>query len=449
MNTEPNRTESVRASFLAHLKKLPTRLWGLLSRNWLWKLLALFLAVCLWAGLIAQDRTLTRERTFTDVTLNVTGADSLKRNNSLIVIGGLEAENLHARLRVEVPQQEYASVTYSNYNPRVDLTRITEPGEQTVKVITTSSTTYGSVQDVSPSTITVLVDEYVTNYRVPVLVNITGEYPEGFYGGGLSSEPSVVAVSGPRSIVDSIARVSVDFDLSRLSPRAGQVRSALPIRFVDHEGEIVESDQLEVVSGGVVLRTILVEQTLYPTAMVDLSTVALTTGEPAAGYRVTNVSVSPASLLAAGSEDTLAAVEELFLASPVDVTDAKETFTANVRVRKPSDLTYLSTQSITVTVEIEPEIISRTFEDIKLSVLGSDSTLKPTVDDRYIEFVVTGPRHLVESLRANKFSAHLDASGLTAGEYTLPVGLHIEGVDMEQLSYTSTPFTVQLTLTEK
>ena len=57
--------------------------------NWPWKLLALFLAVCLWAGLITQDPTLTRERVFTDASVGITGADTLRRNG-LIVVSGLE-----------------------------------------------------------------------------------------------------------------------------------------------------------------------------------------------------------------------------------------------------------------------------------------------------------------------------------------------------------------------
>ena len=449
MNTEPNRTEQLRQTLLAQLQKFPRRLWNFVSQNWPWKLLALFLAVCLWAGLIAQDRTLTRERTFTDATLNITGAESLKRNSSLIVIGGLEPENLNVRLRVEVPQHEYSSVAFSNYNPRVDLTRITEAGEQKLKVVTTSSTTYGSVQDVSPSTINVVVDEYVTNYRVPVLVNVTGSYPEGFYGGGLSSDPSVVAVSGPKSVVDQIVRIGVDFDLSRLSPRAGLVRSALPIRFLDRNGDAVESDLLEVVSSGVVLRTIIVEQTLYPTRMIDLSTAALTSGTPAKGYRVSSVSISPASLLAAGDEEALAAVEELLISEPVDVTGRTETFAATVRARKPADLTYLSTETICVTVGIEPEIISRTFDNVKLSVRGAASSMKTALDNRSASIVITGPQLLLEGLRSGKVSAFVDASGLEAGEHVLPVQLHVEEADMSVLSFSATPATVTVTLTEK
>ena len=125
------------------------RVLKVIVNNWAWKLLALFLAVCLWAGLITQDPSLTRERVFTDATVSITGAETLRRNG-LIVLSGLEDEHLHARLRVEVPQREYNTVGAYNYNPRVELSRITEPGEQQIKLYATSTTAYGTVEDISP-----------------------------------------------------------------------------------------------------------------------------------------------------------------------------------------------------------------------------------------------------------------------------------------------------------
>ena len=164
MNAEPKKAaEQPRPSLRKALKGAPQRLWRLIYHNWPWKLLALFLALCLWAGLITQDPTLTRERVFTDVTVSVVGADTLRRNSGLIILSGLEDENLTARLRVDVPQREYNTVTASNYNPRVDLTRITEAGEQTLRINTTSTSTYGTVRSISPETITVVVDQFVTN----------------------------------------------------------------------------------------------------------------------------------------------------------------------------------------------------------------------------------------------------------------------------------------------
>ena len=441
MNTEPKKNQII----------LPEKLLQAVQfvfRNWPWKLLALFLAVCLWAGLISQDPSLTRERTFSDVQLSISGADMLKRNAGLIVISGLEEENLSARLRVNVPQREYANVTSANYNPRVDLTRVTKPGEQTLRVVTTSSSTYGSVQDISPSTISVVVDEYVTNYRVPVAVNILGDYPDGFYGSAISLDPSIVSVSGPKSLVDQVARISIEYDPSRLTPKAGVVRAARAFQFIGRDGEVIESDLLEVTSAGTVLRSILVEQTLYPTKLIPLSIADLTTGTPAEGYRIKRVRISPSLLRAAGEEDALNAVEQLFLDSPLDVTGATETFTQVVRARKPAELAYLSSETLTVTVEIEPITISRTFDSARLSVRGTKGGLRASLPSKTVSLVVEGPQNLLEGLKSAKVSAYVDASGLEAGQHELPVEMHVEGASMEDFRFTATPASVTVTITE-
>ena len=86
--------------------RLLRRFWNMLSHNWPWKLLALLLALCLWAGLITQDTSLTRERVFYDVPVSVAGEDTLRRTNGLIVVSGLDEDHLTARMRVDVPQGE-------------------------------------------------------------------------------------------------------------------------------------------------------------------------------------------------------------------------------------------------------------------------------------------------------------------------------------------------------
>ena len=54
-----------------------------LHNGWL-KLLAVIIAVILWAGLISQDESVTREKTFQNVTITVTGADTIKRNGFIV-----------------------------------------------------------------------------------------------------------------------------------------------------------------------------------------------------------------------------------------------------------------------------------------------------------------------------------------------------------------------------
>ena len=413
--------------------------------NWTWKLLALLLAVCLWAGLITQDPTLTRERVFTDAPVSITGSETLRRNG-LIVLSGLEDENLLSRLRVEVPQREYNTVTSANYNPRVELSRITQPGEQQIKLYATSTTAYGSVQDISPATLDVVVDEYVTNYRIPVSVNVVGEYPEGFYGGAFTRDPSLVALSGPKSLVDQVARIYVDYDASALTPEAGEVATALPMRFVDREGNEIVSDLLEVTSSGVVLRSIIIEQDLYPIRVLPVSDLDIISGEPAKGYQITGVEISPTVLRAAGDETIINDIQSLFMESTVNVDGVTESITTSLRVKKPSELAYLNSTTVNVTVTVEPVILSSSLSSVKVRARGMASDQSVSLDTSTLSAIVTGPQLQVESLRAANVTAYVDVSGLENGEYILPVQFHVEDQDMQSLSFEATPSTVVATL---
>ena len=447
MNTEPNKTPVKRnpGHFFAKLtQRLPSFLW----KNWSWKLLALFLAICLWAGLIMQDPTLTRERIFTDVGVAVNNASYLSRNNGLVVVSGLEDENLKVRLRVDVPQRAYNTVVGANYNPHVDLSRITEVGEQELRITANSTTTYGTVRDVTPNTINVVVDEYITNYRVPVQVNVIGEYPEGFYGSTISVDPSVVAVSGPKTLVDQVSRAIVDFDVSRLTAREGEIRTSRAIRFVDLENNEIPGTMLEASSANMVLRTVILKQTLYPTRTFSINADSLVTGSPADGYYVKNVTVSPAEFTVAGTTEALDLITELTTANPLDLDGLSATFTDTIRIRKPTSLAYLNTDTVNVTVELEPVQISRTFDNVKLSVRSAASGLQAAVEKKTVSLVLTGPELIVEKLRSAHVSAYVDAAGLEAGEHELPVMLHLEGLDMTGVTWISTPSTITVTLTE-
>lgn len=447
MNTAPKKNPPVLDKELADvLKATPHRFWKKLTHNWGWKLLSLLLAVCLWAGLITQDPNLTRERRFTDVSISLTGQDTLRRNG-MIVLSGLEDESLLLEsFRAQVPQRSYESVTAANYNPRIDLTRITETGEQDVKVLFTTSSSYGTVEGAAPDTFRIVVDEYVTNYRIPVTLNVTGEYPEGFYASNPIVEPATIAVSGPKTLVDQVVGVRANMDLNTLSNRAGTTRLALPLYFVDANGDPIESKLLEAASANTVLRTITVEQKLYNSKELNVSALALTKGEPADGYRVAGITATPSTLTAAGDASALEVVEQLFAESPVNVEGATETFTAEVRLRKPSDLVYLSSTTATVCVEIEPVIISRTFENVRIQVDQLPADLRSSLSQKNLNVTVTGPMLEVKALRASQIRAFVSANGLETGEYVIDVQTETESDKAYLFTTEADPASITLTL---
>lgn len=449
MNTEPERSEHKPAQTERSLRKavvsLLRKCWRLLSHNLLWKLLALVLALCLWAGLITQDPTLTRERVFNDVSVSVTGADTLRRNG-MIVLDYPDGDAL-VRLRAEVPQREYNSASTSNYSPRIDLSKVTATGVQSLKILTSSSTTYGTVTEVSPDSVTVNVDNYVTSYRLPVTVHQTGDFPTGFYGSSPTLDPTIVSVSGPESIISKIARVVVDFDASRLPAQSGLVRTALSLRYEDEDGNPVNSSLIEASSAGVLLRSIVVEQQLYPTKSLSLNSLSLTTGAPAAGYEVKSVTATPNVLIAAGEETALSALDSLFVEHAVDVSGLSSTFVSEVRIRKPSELVYLSTDSVMLTVEIGPTLSAKEYQDIPLSITGVGEGFKAESETRTVGVSVTGPSLQFDSLKSAALKAYVSTAGLGPGTYALPVLLTIRDVDERTFTYAITPQNVSVVIT--
>lgn len=444
MNRQPEKQEHV--SFRAALKKAPRRFWNTLTHNWGWKLLALFLAICLWTGLINQDPTLTRRKVFNNISISVTGESTLL-SNGLIVLSGLEDDQLVADMEAEVPQRNFSTSHYSNFTPRVDMSRITATGEQTLRIQTTSSTTYGTVESISPETITVVVDEYVTNYRVPVTVRESGSVPEGFFGTTPELNPGTVAISGPKSVVDAIASVTVDFDQSSLLVQEGRQRFALPMHVMNAEGEEIPQENLRISSANIVLRSITLEKQLYATKTMDISGLVNLNGTAAPGYEVKSITTSPETLIAAGDTEALKTIDTLFVSSSVDVSDKDESFAVDLTLRKPGTLTYLSTDTVKVQVEIGPVMITRTFDGLKPAISNLPEGLAGALNPKSASITVTGPENTLTNMKASSIKLYADLSGYGEGTFILPLTADFGETDLQHITYTVNPAEAEVTLT--
>jgi YbbR domain-containing protein len=350
---------------------------------------------------------------------------------------------------VDVPQQEYNDVVYSNYNPRVDLSRITEAGEQTVKVSTTSTTLYGTVTDVSPEEIPIVIDNYITNYRIPVQVSVIGEYPDGFFGTTPTTDVSTVTVSGPESIVSTIAKIVLEYDVSGLAARAATLQTALTLHYMDIDNNELDDTLLEPTSGGVLLRSIVLEQKLYPIKTFSLNQTALTTGAPKTGYEVKSVTLSPSVIVAAGDETALSTLDTLFLEEAVDVTGRDAPFSADIRVAQPDNIVYMSTKTVSLAVDIGSIQKTQTFENIPISVTGIPDGMIAAAQTTKVSVTLTGPMLSLETMEAAKIKASVSAEGLSAGTFDLPVEITVNHSDADLFTYDVLPQTVSVAVAGK
>jgi YbbR domain-containing protein len=329
----------------------------LFHNGWM-KLLALLISLVLWAGLISQDDSLTRDKTWQNVNISVTGTDTMQRNG-YVVTSDLDALLDNVTVTAAVPQKQYEQAESSAYNLRVDLSRISGLGEQEIKILSTASSTFGRVTGTTPSSVTVEVEEFIVRQRVPVSVQVTGDYQNGWYDNWYMTTPTVdpqlIAVSGPRSLVQTISRARVFLDPDLLEWAEGSLITTGEIRLYDRAGEVVKSPLLEISTEGMSIDTVLIEANVLPTKVYNVTDQIELQGKPAKGYQVISTKISPESIALAARGEVLQQVAELAMDQTVNLTGLTETTVFQLKVQKPSEDAVLSNDTINVTVEIAPE----------------------------------------------------------------------------------------------
>lgn len=324
----------------------------LFHNGWL-KLIAIIISLFLWAGLISQDETLTRDKTFQNVNVSVTGSETMK-NNGYIVVDNPEDILSDVSIVAAVPQKQYEKAESSAYNVRLDLSRINGTGEQELKLQSTNSPTFGRVISTNPSSVTVHVEDYIVRQRIPVSVTVNGQIPEGWYMTTPTVDPALVAVSGPRSLVETISRARVFLDTEDLEWTEGTLYTSSRIVLYNRAGEEVHSNLLSVTSSNLTIDSVLIESMLYPTITFDTKPLVTISGNPARGYRIKETKVSPDTVTIAARKEVLDKLTELPMERTVKVNGLKETTVFQLKVQKPSEEAVISNDTVTVTVEIEP-----------------------------------------------------------------------------------------------
>jgi YbbR domain-containing protein len=195
----------------------------------------------------------------------------------------------------------------------------------------------------NPADISVTTDQK-KQQMTPVVARLQGQPAEGFaVAGAPDVEPADVVLQGPQSAVDRVAQTQVTIPVD--GRRAGSFTVNAEPQPVDASGRVVPGVD-------VAPSTVNVTVTVSAVAVQRSLTVqAALTGQPAAGYRVTAVSVSPPAVTVAGPGNALAGVTSAGT-GPVSVAGATGPVHVLVPVVPPQGAMSVVPAQVAVTVDV-------------------------------------------------------------------------------------------------
>ena len=393
----------------AAVKALAAKLWRIVSHNLMWKILSVVIAILMWSYIVSADSSITRTKVLSSVDVSLSG-QSVLQSRLLAVVMDEDEALASVRVKVKVPQANYARVTADSVSVELDLSRVRQTGRQEVELVGT--TAYGEVVQITPSTLEVDIEPMDTRV-VPVNVELQTQDEDKYYYVVSQSNPSQLTMSGASSVVQRIAQAQALVNVEGMTTgRNVSVKYAL----LDEEGNEVTQLVSKPTS------SVMVGLSIDPIARlsVDASIETATTGTLPDGYRITRVEVQPETITVAGDPSLLGELDVLTF-EQVNVTGRTQSFSTVATVNALDAMKYVSTRQVTVTVYIEEESQIARFENVNLSISGLREGCAAELSDETVRVKATGAYSEMGQLTESHLLADVDLTGLTPGEYDLPV----------------------------
>ena len=256
-----------------------------LRENWGIAALAVVLAVSLWVYVTDKNDTTRTARVPGSVRVECVNVPSGKAVST-------SCTDQEVVVRVRAPDSTLNDLTSIDFRATADLTDVTTD-TAAVTVIVDPKVARVDIVEVSPPRITVHLED-LTSRTVAVRARISGPPPRGFDVSSTSLDPPDAVVSGPRSLVDLVAAVEADIDLTGAHTNFHQTLTlhARDDQGADMQNVTVEPDSAEA--------TVDLTQVEFSAPFVVEPTI---TGSPAPGFVATGIEITPPFVVITATTD--------------------------------------------------------------------------------------------------------------------------------------------------
>ena len=280
-------------------------------------------------------------------------------------------------------------------------------GEHIVEVKTQIQASPVRVIQVDPEVVEVSLEPLKTS-EIDVNLTVNGEPALGYRAGSPTLEPQEVIISGPESLVDQVKQVTASLDINdanatirRDVPVLALDATGNPVRGVDVSPQLVRVTQPIILLGG------------YRNVVAKVTT----TGEPASGYWLTNISVNPPNVTVFSTDPQL--VNELpgyVETNPIDLTGLSDDTDIRATLNLPEGVTLVGDESVLVRLSIAAQEGALPIS-LPIEAIGLPPNMQANFSPESVDLVLVGPLPILNNLKPAEVRVVVNLSGLEPGTY--------------------------------
>lgn len=360
--------------------------------------LALILAVLVWVVAVNEENP-TEEKAFSPaIPIEIVGKPA-----SMLLIGPVATS---ATVTIRAPRLTWSTLTPDRIRVVADLASLSA-GEHDVPLAVTIRAPLAQTVSVSPSRVHVTLEESSAR-SVKVRLTTTGEVAVGYRAGEPKLSVSEALVSGPSSLVDQVSELRAEV---KIAGARGGIEAEVPLLPVDARGAALADIRLDPATLQV---SIPVEQL---GGFRDVAVKVVVTGQVQAGYRVTNIIVTPPVVTVYAADPNAVANLPGFVETvPLSIEKASDDIAERVPLRLGEGISLVGEQSLLVQVSIAAIESNLTVQrDLEITGLGPGLAAVPSPPS--VDVILSGPLLTLEALKPEDVRVILNLVGLERGTH--------------------------------
>lgn len=380
------------------------------------KIVSAVFAVILWT-VIVNIYDPNTSYTFSNITVQLVNTQSLtEKNYTFEVVDGGKIS-----VTVSGPKSVVTDLKTSDIAATADLSKVTAFTDYVdiqVQVVKDGQVLNNVEAVPRTSALKLSIENRDTN-TYAVNVNTTGTPASGYAVASTTTSPTYIKVTGPTSLVEGVASVGVDVDVSGAK---GTVNTQSDINMYDSDGNIIANEELEMSSE---TADVIVEMARTKTVPV----VVKTSGTPSQDCVVTGTSLSQTSVVISGQQEALSKIDNITIPSSavsVDGLSEDKTYTFKLTDYVPSGVKIVSDSRLQVTVKISKastKTVHISSDAIKIENVSSG--YNAVIEGTGIDVIISGTGTILENISATDITCNVNAAGLSAGTHSVDVSVSV------------------------